>query len=44
MSFLDSLLVNDANRIIGSLIDYVYVNDESLQKLSIDKTEIVFIF
>ena len=44
MSFLDSLLVNDANRMIGFLIDYVYVNDESLQKLSIDKTEIVFIF
>ena len=44
MSFLDSLLVNDANRIIVSLIDYVYVNDKSLQKFSIDKTEIVLVF
>ena len=39
-----TLLVNEATHISGSLIDHAYVNNESLQEFSFNKTKIVFIF
>ena len=39
-----TLLVNEATHISGSLLDHVYVNNEMLQKFSVGKTKIVFIF
>ena len=39
-----TLLVNKAIHISGSLLDHVYVNNELLQKFSVDKTKIVLIF
>lgn len=34
-----TVLVNEATHISGSLINHVYVNNESLQKSSADKTK-----
>ena len=39
-----TLLVNEATHISGSLLDHVYVNNETLQKFSVDKTKIVSIY
>ena len=37
-------LVNEATHIRGSLLDHEYVNNETLQKFSVDKTKIVSIY
>ena len=39
-----TLLVNEATHISGFLLDHVYVNNETLQKFSVDKTKIVSIY
>ena len=39
-----TLLVNEAAHISGSLLGHVYVNNETLQKFSVDKTKIVSIY
>ena len=39
-----TLLVNEATHISGFLLDHVYVNNEILQKFSVDKTKIVIIY
>ena len=38
------LLVNKATHVSGSLLDHAYVNNKTLQKFSVGKTKIVFIF
>ena len=39
-----TLLVNEATHVSGSLLDHVYVNNERLQKVSVDKTRIVSVY
>ena len=39
-----TLLVNEAALMSGSLIDHVYVSNESLQKFSVDKTKVASIY
>ena len=39
-----TLLVNEATHVSGSLLDHAYVNNETLQKFSVDKTKIVSIY
>ena len=39
-----TLLVNEATHISGSLLDHAYVNNETLQTFSVDKTKIVGIY
>ena len=39
-----TLLVNDPAYISGSLVDYVFVNNESLEKFLLNKIEIVSIY
>ena len=38
------LLVNEPTYIIGSLLDHVYVNNDSLQKFLLNKIEIVSVY
>ena len=40
----DTLLVNEATHISGSLLDHVYVNNETLQNFSVDKNKIISIY
>ena len=39
-----TLLVHESTHISGSLLDHVYVNNETLQKFSVDKAKIVSIY
>ena len=39
-----TLLVNEATHISGSLLDHVYVNNETLQNFSVDKNKISIYF